>query len=253
VGQRIYHLSLAAGRIWGWVRKQVVSENTRHRRERIFQIYIIAALGASALLALLAFFIPYFPFDLHTNLELQEDLPGWIGLVLQAVSWPGYAVQSALVVAISLLILAGMGLRWEAVAGLFAAVFSGALNTLLKLLIHRPRPSSSLVEVFSLQDSYSFPSGHVMFYCTFFGFMVFLAFVLFKPTLRRSLFILALIFLIVTVGISRIYLGEHWASDVAGGYLLGSLCLILTLQFYRWGKKHFFQHQPVAAEANFEE
>ena len=40
-------------------------------------------------------------------------------------------------------------------------------------------------------------------------------------------------------------LGEHWASDVVAGYILGSLSLILCIQFYHWGKPRFFVTQPV--------
>jgi hypothetical protein len=53
--------------------------------------------------------------------------------------------------------------------------------------------------------------------------------------------------LIILIGISRIYLGQHWASDVLGAYLLGSLTLVAIIQLYRWGKTRFFVRQPVAA------
>ncbi len=52
--------------------------------------------------------------------------------------------------------------------------------------------------------------------------------------------------MIVLIGPSRMFLGEHWASDVLGGYLLGSLTLSLTIFFYRWGKERFLVEQPVA-------
>jgi undecaprenyl-diphosphatase len=54
--------------------------------------------------------------------------------------------------------------------------------------------------------------------------------------------------LIALVGISRVYLGEHWPSDVFGAYLLGSLWLTLTVYVYRWGKPRFFKNQPLAKE-----
>jgi undecaprenyl-diphosphatase len=86
-----------------------------------------------------------------------------------------------------------------------------------------------------------------MFYLGFFGFIWFLAFSLLKPSLKRSLPLVVFGGLIVLIGVSRIYLGEHWASDVLGSYLLGSLTLVVIIQFYLWGKTRFFVHQPVAA------
>ena len=69
-----------------------------------------------------------------------------------------------------------------------------------------------------------------------------------KPSLKRSL-LLALIGLPLSlIGVSRIYLGEHWASDVLGSYLLGSLLLVATIQLYRWGQTRFFVRPPVAKE-----
>jgi undecaprenyl-diphosphatase len=50
------------------------------------------------------------------------------------------------------------------------------------------------------------------------------------------------------MGPSRIYLGQHWFSDVMGAYVLGSLWLLLSIRVYRWGKPRFFRDQPVARE-----
>ena len=130
---------------------------------------------------------------------------------------------------------------------LIAAVFCTGVNLLVKDLIQRPRPTPGLVNVFATLNSYSFPSGHVMFYLGFFGFIWFLAFSLLKPSLKRNFLLVIFGGLIVLIGVSRIYLGEHWASDVLGSYLLGSLTLVLIIQIYHWGKTRFFVHQPVAA------
>jgi membrane-associated phospholipid phosphatase len=82
----------------------------------------------------------------------------------------------------------------------------------------------------------------------FFGFLLFLAFTLLKSSWERTLLIIFFTGLIALVGISRIYEGEHWASDVLAAYLLGSLWLTLSIYGYRWGKPRFFANQPVAKE-----
>ncbi len=92
--------------------------------------------------------------------------------------------------------------------------------------------------------SYSFPSGHVMLYTAFFGFLTFLSFSLLKPSWKRRLLTLFFLSLVFLVGPSRIYLGQHWASDVFAGYLLGSLWLLLAIQLYRWGKPRFHSNRP---------
>ena len=76
---------------------------------------------------------------------------------------------------------------------------------------------------------------------------MFLAFALLKPSVKRTLLMLFFGALILLIGISRIYLGQHWASDVVGAYLLGSLTLVANIAFYRWGKTRFFvaKRQPV--------
>ena len=98
-------------------------------------------------------------------------------------------------------------------------------------------------------NSYSFPSGHVMFYVGFFGFVAFLVFSLLKPSMKRTLILVFINLWIVLIGVSRISLGEHWASDVLGAYLLGSLTLVAIVQLYLWGKTRFFVNQPVAPAA----
>jgi membrane-associated phospholipid phosphatase len=123
-----------------------------------------------------------------------------------------------------------------------------ALNNFVKYVVHRPRPPSSLVEVYQVLTSYSFPSGHVMYYLALYGFMLFLVFVVLKRRWLRTLLITILSALIVLVGISRIYLGEHWASDVLAAYLLGGLGLTAVIAIYRWGKPRFFTDQPTARQ-----
>ena len=234
---------------WKSVRGAIASDRLRRIRALLFQIYVLIALLAFAALTVLANSFPVFQPDVLLTRNLQSETVGWrgIGFILQAVSYPGYAIPSMVLIVVVVALLAIIGLRWEALSALFAGVSSGLLNYLVKTAVHRPRPTSNLVEVFQNISGYSFPSGHVMFYMAFFGFLLFLTFTLVKRTWWRYLLMTLLILLIALVGLSRMYLGEHWASDVLGGYLLGSLDLILSIMFYRWGKARRVVKQPVAA------
>jgi undecaprenyl-diphosphatase len=124
-------------------------------------------------------------------------------------------------------------LRVEALICAAGVAAGGGLNRLFKAVVDRPRPSEPLVQVMADVSHESFPSGHVVFFVEFFGFLFFLAFVLLKVgTLRRA----ALVFLgslLALVGVSRIYLGAHWPSDVCGAYLAGGLWLMLMIEGYR--------------------
>ena len=235
---------------WRAAREWIASERLRRVRTYIFQGYVLLALLAFAGLALLANTTPVFQPDVTITRNLQEELPTWFGGIMQVISWPGFPIQSGIMIALIVGAFAVIGLRWEAIAVLFAAISSTAINTLIKVVVSRPRPGADLVHVFQVLNSYSFPSGHVMFYTTFFGFLLFLSFTLLKRSWARILVNTLLIAFIALVGISRMYLGEHWASDVLGGYILGSLLLALSVIFYHWGKARFFVRQPIAPAAS---
>lgn len=124
------------------------------------------------------------------------------------------------------------GYRREA-AFMPAILATPLLNTILKETIERPRPSEALVNVFDPLPQYSFPSGHVMYYVVFFGFVAFLAASLPKLEPRWRAFLLTISLpLIFLVGISRVYLGAHWPSDVLGAYLFGGLYLSVLILIY---------------------
>ncbi len=124
------------------------------------------------------------------------------------------------------------GYRKEA-AFMPAVLLTPLLSLVLKESVSRPRPTAALVDVFEPLPSYSYPSGHVMYYVVFFGFLSFLAISLPKlePKWRLLLLVICLP-LVVLVGVSRIYLGAHWPSDVLGAYLIGGLYLFILILIY---------------------
>lgn len=219
----------------------------RHYRAAAFQIYVLIASLLFITLAVVAHTVAYFPIDLTITRALQSYHGAAFDRLMYAVSWAGFMPQVFIICGALVLLLFLFGLRWEALAMLVASAGVG-IGTVVKLVVYRPRPSANLVHVLSQLPSSGFPSGHVLVATTFCGFLAFLGYTLLKHAPARTL-ILALFSVVITLmGLSRIYEGQHWFSDVMGAYLLGSLWLALSIRVYRWGKPRFFVRQPVAPE-----
>lgn len=110
------------------------------------------------------------------------------------------------------------------------------INQTVKFLIARPRPSSVLIQIEGIfKNADSFPSGHVMFFIALYGFLLFFVDTQFKKSWLRGVLMLTFCALIILIGLSRIYLGVHWFSDVLGAYLLGFYWLFVMIWIY---KKH---------------
>lgn len=102
-------------------------------------------------------------------------------------------------------------------------VIATALNLLLKNILQRPRPEEYRI---INESGYSFPSGHSMVSMAFYGFLIYLIYKNFKNKYLKWTLIILLSFLIVNIGISRIYLGVHYTSDVIAGFLVSIAYLI---------------------------
>jgi membrane-associated phospholipid phosphatase len=182
--------------------------------------------------SIFAAFIPYFKIDLLITDSLQRINSGVFQNVMWFVSNLGNQPTMFFIVAITSLLLFIFKLRIEAIVLSLSAAGSALSGSILKLLIDRPRPTSSLVRVSVWLSDKSFPSNHVLVFTVFFGFLLYLLFFKAKRNVRDSLVSIILFLLISSIGVSRIYLGAHWASDVLGGYLLGIVWLIFTIRLY---------------------
>jgi membrane-associated phospholipid phosphatase len=122
--------------------------------------------------------------------------------------------------------------RLEAIVCLCGVGLGAAVNAMTKVIVARPRPDQSLVQVIAQYNHDSFPSGHTFFFVEFFGFLFFILYVTpLRPRVRRT-FLISLGILIAFIGVSRVYMGAHWPSDVIGGYLAGTLWLVLMIKVY---------------------
>lgn len=105
-------------------------------------------------------------------------------------------------------------------------VGEGSLNGFFKWWFGRPRPGEDYAPMVE-EKFFSFPSGHSMGSLCVYGFVAYLL-VRHFPRWRWPIRLLALS-LIMTVGLSRVYLAAHYPGDVAGGFAAGIPCLFLAL------------------------
>jgi undecaprenyl-diphosphatase len=119
--------------------------------------------------------------------------------------------------------------RWSAYLLLTVGI-GGLLNLWLKSTFERARPE--LAEALRGAHGYSFPSGHAMGSTICFGALSYLAFRYFKRWRARAVAVAWTISMIVAIAASRIYLGVHWISDIAGGISAGVVWLATTTVAY---------------------
>lgn len=116
--------------------------------------------------------------------------------------------------------------RWYSIKIPAVAIGSISANIILKEIYDRSRPTAfQMIEASGL----SFPSGHAMFNLSFYGLLIYIAHKEIQNRILRVASILFLSILILSIGLSRIYLGVHYASDVLAGFCAGFIWLIIAL------------------------
>ena len=202
-----------------------------YRKRLLFYVLGILALGFIILTGLISVF-PESVIDREFSEEIQEYHHPSLNLLMKAISAVGVFPYSFIMIVITALIFLAFKFRKEALYICFTGI-SGVVTYSLKILINRPRPTKDLVRIIEEAKRQSFPSGHVLFYVLFFGFLALLMYNLKSIPKQIRLFIGGLsLFMIFTVPFSRVYLGAHWFTDVLGGFMLGMLCLLILSLFY---------------------
>jgi undecaprenyl-diphosphatase len=204
-------------------------------RQRVIPI-VCAAAGFACLAA----------FVFMARMDWTGDAPQWdlviarwvqswsfpgISVFMVAVSWFGWSPQSWIIVAAICLLLYLRGLRLAAPLAVLAGVSHLAVRW-LKESVHRLRPELGIVPDGPVDPS--FPSGHVTQYTVFLGLVAYLAWRRMRPGWARRAVIVVCLVMVVLIGPSRVYLGEHWPSDVLAGYLLGGGLVLVIIAVSEW-------------------
>jgi membrane-associated phospholipid phosphatase len=193
---------------------------------------LLIAIFSAILLCVAAAIQDYFFGDLFLARAIQEiDLSPWEEL-METISTIGKALPMA-VLGVSCFAWFLWKRQKAEYMVLGAALLSLSVNPILKILVDRPRPTEDLVTIWMESGDLAFPSGHAYTAMVMFGLLYYLT-----PTVvswKRSIPFLRITFLsmIVLMGVSRVYLGAHWPSDVLGGFLVGGIILAFLIHFHQ--------------------
>lgn len=171
--------------------------------------------------------------------SLDKFVGGWIEAhgtewgerIFYVVSYLGAPVLAAVVTGV--LLLFAWRREWHRAIAVAVATGGGlVLSNVLKLVFHRGRPDTATE--FITRHTWSFPSGHAMNSMITYGFLTVLLLDHVAGRRRRRTVIMGAAVLIGAIGFSRVYLGVHYMSDVAGGWLAGGAWLIVCATAYRF-------------------
>lgn len=157
-----------------------------------------------------------------------QSVPATVGM--KFFSFLGSAIV-LITVTFIILLLAKNKMMATRIAINLTAVF--LINRIMKYIFRRPRP-----EVLKLAEEtgFSFPSAHAMVSMGYYGFFIYLSYKYIKNKKLKIASILVLSILIFLIGISRIYLGVHYATDIICGFIFGVIYLYIFTQKIKWKK-----------------
>lgn len=183
--------------------------------------------------------VSYFKSDL-TELFLSYDLKvseHFVALrsdkltpFVKVITDLGSAMAYTIILPVLALVTYLLKSRWQLILSTsIVLVLAHILNILLKHFASRPRPDISLRLIEA--GSYSFPSGHSMSAMVLYGMLIYVSNKLIQNAVIRYSMTFFLSLLIIGIGLSRVYLGVHYISDVIAGFLIG----LIWVRFSVWG------------------
>lgn len=158
--------------------------------------------------------------------------PSWLQETARDITALGGFTVLGLVTVAALAVLIVYRRRRQAIVFAVAAIGAQVLAEAIKNVVGRPRPS--FVARYDLIASSSFPSGHSMMApAIYFTLAAIIAAGELRPGARRLLMV-GSVLLVIAIGVSRVYLGVHWPTDVVAGWTLGSAVALLAWVALRW-------------------
>jgi undecaprenyl-diphosphatase len=203
--------------------------NITQQLVRAFVVSLICATGFG-LIALLIHDRQLDVFDHNIATWIQSLESPVLTLLMKGLTAIGSVwVIAVLVPAIALYLYLVLGHRRELIFFIGVVAGSFLLNVVLKNIFLRARPTiHRIIEA----TGYSFPSGHSMAAFTLYGIVTFLIWRHLTDSFKRTILVIFSTVMILMIGISRIYLGVHYPSDVLGGYMASGSWLAASILFF---------------------
>lgn len=175
-------------------------------------------------------------FDTPVQAAIISLRSNWLTKFFLTITKLGDAKGVITVLLLAILILLFIKKRLETVVIMLSVIGGHLLIESLKLLFQRPRPT---VTWLAFASGYSFPSGHSLITVSLYGLIALLLFKYLKPSCLKKILIILFLLVPVLVGISRIYLGVHYPTDVLAGWFSG----FLWIKFCFWIINHLEQQK----------
>jgi undecaprenyl-diphosphatase len=165
-------------------------------------------------------------FDITIIDWVQSFISDKLTKIIEIFTFLG-STKAVIVISILTIILMLFNKKWwETLFFIVAVSGSSLFNLLLKLIFQRTRPS---IHPLIIETGYSFPSGHSMVSFVLYGMITYFLVLFYVKRFAKIITILFFSLLVLLIGVSRIYLGVHYPSDVLAGFAVGGTWLIICL------------------------
>src|SRR5690625_3192600 len=162
----------------------------------------------------------------HTLINyIQHVETSWLTYSFTFMTHIGSFFGTIVILCVTLYICYKKQLYEEALILSFITLITPIVNLFMKVMIQRPRPNlNRLLDI----SGFSYPSGHMMYATALYGTMLILFWAIVGTTWQRTILLFGVLTMISTIGISRIYLGVHYPSDIIAGFLCSLFIISVT-------------------------
>lgn len=205
----------------------------------LLKLAILSMSIAVMLSSYMAWSVDLFSYEVYFTKWMQSFTLGEVSFLDGWIFWMGLRGVAGVTM---VLVFSTLWLRHRRIEAIFLGLISipDIFNIWLREFIGRPRPNEDLVNVligYGEAQGFGFPSGHALHVILFYGFLAYLA----SKYIHNRHFVVATWTLVILYtlisGLWLIYDGRHWFLDVLGGYIYGSLYLLVLIFCYKWTKK----------------